>query len=328
MLSEWLLERGFSLRHDVAGRPSIAALFAGSATCGIHILHFANEEYYVGLAKNVVRRYVQHRRTHTDIVSLSFKPVEDALLKRVESAEIAFFKSRVRLRNIDEMEDLIMERDVDKLVVPEVAARFLREVTYNDLSGEKYLNEELQANYRYRQCFQQLTQQPFYVALLAACKQYVHAGVPAPVKTEYAFWSVTCFPLKPHKEDTIVLRLNIYQQEVFTVFRTTLANGKKSLEYWFQLAKTPLMELNNGISGMAMIRQQCSSARFDDHFYRTGGNDQLRLGVSAADFTRLVRLPAFRKAVRLHNLRLMRKGTNMNRVSHCMDFAEELLKPA
>jgi len=321
-LNEWLFERDFVILHEVEGRKSIAALVNPTAVCGIYVLHFANNQYYIGLAKNVTKRYVQHRQTHSDIQYISFKSVEVENLKRVESADIEFFKTRLRLRNIDEMEDLIMERDFDKLVDADFAPRFKQDLTYNDYTGEKYQNEAQQSNYKYRKCFQLLAQQNFYNELLAISKLYVEQCLPAPLKTEYAFWSVTCFQVKP---ESVVIRLNIYQQEVFTVFLTTLNSGKQTLDFRFQLAKSPFAHIVNEETEQERIKQRCASAEFIDHFYRTGGKDQMRLAVLLRDVRRLFSFPSFVKAVRLHNLRLMRKGTNMNRVAHCMDLAAKML---
>ena len=321
-LNEWLLERDFVVLHEVEGRKSIAALVNPTAVCGIYVLHFANNQYYIGLAKNVTKRYVQHRQTHSDIQYISFKSVEVENLKRVESADIEFFKTRLRLRNIDEMEDFIMERDFDKLVDADFAQRFKQDLTYNDYTGVKYQNEGLQHNYKYRLFFQKLTQQPFYGELLAMCKLYTERCLPAPLKTEYAFWSVTCFRIKPQ---SVVIRLNIHRQEVFTVFLTTLNSGKQTLDFRFQLAKKPLTQIVNGKTAQKNIEQQCASAEFTDFFYPTGGKDQLRLMALAKDARRLFSFPSFVEATRLHNLRLMHKGTSFNKTSHCMDLAEKML---
>ena len=42
----------------VSSRPSIADLFKPDKRCGIYILKFSNEFYYVGQAVDVTRRYV------------------------------------------------------------------------------------------------------------------------------------------------------------------------------------------------------------------------------------------------------------------------------
>ena len=87
---------------------------------------------------------------------------------------------------------------------------------------------------KYRQCFQRITQQPFYDELIAVCSLYTGRCLPAPIKTEYAFWSVTCFPVKT---ESVIIRLNIHKQEVFTVFLTTLNSGKPNLYCSFSTCK-------------------------------------------------------------------------------------------
>lgn len=324
LLNKWLLERGFTNSHDLAGKKSITALFKDTVACGIYFLHFANNEYYIGLARNVARRYLQHRKTHSDIVKISFKPLESAQLKIAESADIEFFKNKVRLRNIDEMEDLIVERNFDKLVSPDFIEVFLHSLDYNDLSGEKYYNEQLQSKYKYRQSFQALFQCAFYADLLTISRIYLQKCVPAPQKTEYASWSVSCFGIK---KNSPILRLNIYLQEVFTVYYLGIQNGEAALEFVFHLAKSSLLKDDGSNSAKVIIRRQCPSAEFSKDFYPTGGKDQMRLSVLDYDAPKLFTQPSFIKATRLHNLRLVRKGTSMNKVSHCMDLAEQMLIP-
>jgi hypothetical protein len=40
---------------------------------------------------------------------------------------------------------------------------------------------------------------------------------------------------------------------------------------------------------------------------------------------RLFAFPSFMETVRLHNIMLMRKETNVNQVCHCIDLAENML---
>ena len=48
-------------------RPSIAELYKPDKRCGIYVLRFQNNQYYVGQAVDVIRRYVQHSKVHEDI---------------------------------------------------------------------------------------------------------------------------------------------------------------------------------------------------------------------------------------------------------------------
>ena len=71
-----LKEMGFAPPKHVQGRASIADLFKPYERCGLYILHFANAEIYAGQALDVTRRYVQHRKVHSDIEEISFKQVD------------------------------------------------------------------------------------------------------------------------------------------------------------------------------------------------------------------------------------------------------------
>ena len=111
--------------------------------CGLYILHFTTGELYVGLARDIQKRFYQHRRTYPDIERLSFRTVSLAELKARESEEIAFWKTRARLRNVDELEDPLVERDFDKLVDADFSQRFRTDLDFNDETGKRYQNDTL-----------------------------------------------------------------------------------------------------------------------------------------------------------------------------------------
>jgi hypothetical protein len=56
--------------------------------CGIYVLRFSNEEFYVGEAVDVTRRYAQHRKTHADIEQIAFKQVPRGKLDEGERSLI------------------------------------------------------------------------------------------------------------------------------------------------------------------------------------------------------------------------------------------------
>ena len=58
---------GFEKHLFVKERQSIADCFTKKNRCGIYILHFENGEYYVGLAIDILKRFAQHRKNHSDI---------------------------------------------------------------------------------------------------------------------------------------------------------------------------------------------------------------------------------------------------------------------
>ena len=110
---------GFSIEHPVEGRASIADLFKPKQRCGIYILHFKNGQYYAGQAVDVVRRYAQHRVTHTDIVNISFRCVPRARLNEEERNLIwALERDNFVLRNITFASMPPTESDFDLLMAP------------------------------------------------------------------------------------------------------------------------------------------------------------------------------------------------------------------
>jgi len=65
----------FTQPRHIQGRASIADLFPPGKRCGLYILHFTNGEIYAGQALDVTRRYVQHRKVHSDIERISFTAI-------------------------------------------------------------------------------------------------------------------------------------------------------------------------------------------------------------------------------------------------------------
>jgi hypothetical protein len=77
---------GFSPWRQVHGRASIEAFFMPRRRCGIYVLRFSNEEFYVGKAVDVTRRYAQHRKTYADIEQMAFKQVPRSKLDEEEQS--------------------------------------------------------------------------------------------------------------------------------------------------------------------------------------------------------------------------------------------------
>lgn len=83
-------------------RPTVADLFKPDKRCGIYVLRFRDNQFYVGQALDVIRRFVQHTKNHDNIQEISFKTfpqnelniVEQELLKSLE-------RKSIKLRNIN-----------------------------------------------------------------------------------------------------------------------------------------------------------------------------------------------------------------------------------
>lgn len=93
-------------RWPVSGLSTISAIMADEDPCGIYVLEFANGEYYVGQAKDVRKRFVNHCRDTAhhpawkDITHISFTPRPARELNIHEATMIQHLqKEKKRLRN-------------------------------------------------------------------------------------------------------------------------------------------------------------------------------------------------------------------------------------
>ena len=98
-------------------RPTVADLFKPDKRCGIYILRFRNNQFYVGQAVDVIRRFVQHAKVHDDIQEISFKTFPPTELNRIEQELIKLLESKkVKLRNINLTSIPKGETDLDFII--------------------------------------------------------------------------------------------------------------------------------------------------------------------------------------------------------------------
>jgi hypothetical protein len=311
-----LLELGFTVTHHVEGLGTILELFPKDHRCGIYVLHFRNGEYYAGQTKRVTSRYLHHCKRHDDIVLLSFKAVSEAQLDAEETAVIRALESKgYHLRNIEIVSVHSGISDFDQVLSPEMQQRWLADPTVQDLGGERVTNDELRRKYARK--FRLLAARQNFHSFLEVFELYVRQCVPAPRKSELSFWACSCLPY----EGNWLSRINIYKQEVFAAL-----DDEADLMFAFQLARKPL-EAAYG-DGLEWLQGIESDVFAYDHVYASGGQDQCRIeSIGTGATLRLLRDPVFVGAIRLFNLRLMRKGPlNNNRRYHCFDLADCLLE--
>ena len=150
-IEETLANLGFDEATCVKGRASVADLFKRSARYGIYVLHFSRDEYYAGKAIDVTRRYVQHRKVHTDIERISFKCVPESRLKEEEPHIISTLEaSGFWLRSIQFTRFPVGASDLDTVIPPEEQDRWLADLDYQDLGGSRATNGDLRRKYTAR----------------------------------------------------------------------------------------------------------------------------------------------------------------------------------
>jgi hypothetical protein len=302
----------FSPPHHVQGRASIADLFPLGKRCGLYILHFANGEIYAGKALDVTRRYVQHRKVHSDIEKISFRRVDQDKLSDEERALIWELEQSGRhLRNIVFTSIPKGESDFDLIMPVAEQERWLQDLRTIETSGERVIEPELRR--KYRRTFERFLQLPHADQAIDVLKAYVHRGIPAFQRGEVSFWCVSCMPGRG-----VYARINIYWQEVLTVF-----TAENNLWLSLHMADSPFTPLSD--EALALLFERHPSIEVKEHKYKPGGPDQINIVLPARAAESFLADPEVLPAIRLFNLRLMKKGPcNFGRY-HCMDLADRLV---
>lgn len=299
---------------SVVGRASIADLFSPKAggRCGIYVLHFQNGELYVGQSDCVTRRFLDHRKRWEDIRAISFKVVPKAELDSEEKEHvIPALEHTKRLRNKDEVSFINLpagECDLDDEIPRAEQERWLvGENSYLEAGGPRAALEEQRM--KNRGLFKRFARLPDNRKIIEILRAYIRVAIPAPRRTEYVYWSLTCLPKGWYA------RLNINWQEVFGVTKRS-----DRLRVAFQMSKSPF---TNRVLQSLSLKYPSIATR--DHRYRPGGKDQMRVEVDGEDAIPFINEKVAVTAVRRMNLHLMRKGASVNRMSHCLDLADAVL---
>lgn len=256
-LDQLLNELGFPEAEFVYGRASIADLFSPDRRCGIYILYFSGNEFYCGQSVEVTRRYVEHRKVHTDIERLAFKEIPKEQLNPTEAFTIRKLESDgFRLRNISLTSIPYGESDLDLIIPPEEQRKWCNDLNFVDYSGTRVSNPDLRRKYRSR--YERFIKLPFAQEVVSFLQEYVQTCIPAPLRTEISFWSCSCLPGNQNKDAEILVRINIYWQEVLTIFRQN-----STLGFSFHMTKTTWLADKK-------IRWRYSARQYD-HQYTPGG---------------------------------------------------------
>lgn len=310
---------GFSRCDEVYGRHSIADLFAPGERCGIYILHFSDGWFYVGQAVDVTRRFVQHRKTHTDIERMSFRPVAlDWLDEKERDAVRRMEEAGCQLRNIALVTMPFGETDFDALMPPEVQERWLAGMNYSEPIAPRRVDTSQRMKYRAK--YEQFCALPASPDAIAVLRVYVQTCVPAFVSGEQAFWGCSCLPGGRTSGEQVLARINLNWQEVFTLF---LSNGHE--QGTIHLARSPLGRGIQRLLFFQMLRFRYAATIDLNHKYAPGGEDQCAITAPTKSWQYLLQEERILSAARLFNLRLCCKGPNQFSRYHCLDLADQLI---
>ncbi len=306
---------GFTPAQCVKGRASIADLFSPDQRCGIYVLHFSTGEFYAGQATDVTHRYIQHRNTHQDIEKISFKAISPDCLDEEERSVIWQLEQwGWPLRNVVFTSFPKGESDFDLIMPLEEQGQWLENPGFVDDKGERLVDPDLRR--KFPKSYERFIRTPYADDIVDAVRTYVRVGVPAIRRGEVSFWGLSCMP--NHGIRTYA-RVNIFWQEVFAAF-------VHQKELWFSvyMALSPLQKaLGNDLQ---WLRKRHAAVEHTNRRYEPGGQDQTSFEIPAVAAIAFITDPAVASAIRLLNLRLMRKGPcNWGRL-HCMDLADRVIE--
>lgn len=300
----------FGSLQDVEGRVTVADLVPAGRRTGLYLLGFRTGEVYAGLSIDIADRFVQHARTHADIVSFAAKSVPSQQLdaeetKVIERLELWGF----RLRNIAKVSVTNLESDLDAVVPRQEQDRFIRAGTLCPQILPTPTFYDLRRRYLRR--FGELMARPEGIDAAAGLALYLSHAIPNPPITQVSFWSATAAV-----GARIHIRVNVHWQEVLTAY-----TRNRELRFSLHIARSPLAESFG--SSLRMIQAHLPMATVSAHRYSPGGVDQIAVDVLGLEgLTALLRVPSFAKAARLFNVRLMRKGPCTWGKNHCPQLAD------
>ncbi len=313
---------GFPAFNEVTSLQSVAHLFGTTKKrCGIYFLAFHGGLFYVGQAVDVVRRFSQHRKIHDDIVGFSFIPVPKSELDAIEKSLI--FKAEsigLKITNAVHVTSIVGDTDFD-LVVPTAEQNDWlcandRAVVFESVGPKIVLPESQKV--RYAKQISRFGTQPLSQRALALFKQYLYNCVPAPRRTEYSFWSVSCMPSGSRNAWPRLLCVNAALMELFVVGW----ERKNSEQLWSFVNVAEDVLIAHWPSAKKLMRT-FPFLQIERRDYRDAGQHQLTLVCEhGASMEQLLADPGISKAAATLALRVMRKRATIYCKYHCPQLAD------
>ncbi len=321
LINDKLIELGFKKTHHVEGRSSIAALI-GKRKCGIYVLHFANDDYYVGQSVNVVQRFAQHTRRHTDIQRITFKSINRRGLD-IEEVRVtkALETLGVFLRNIKIVTFThAVETDFDAIMSPTEQQEWENNLGLIDLGGIRNHDDYLRK--RYSANFKKYLNLPFAYDITSVLRSYALNTIPAIKRGEIDFWMCSCLP---SNSNILYSRINIGWQ---TTLQVSLNDGQPQFCWFLPKSSIPkTLETRWKINNYIRIILNGSNTVSGSSSLIAGGLDQVFVearGLNAAN--QILSDERMIKAFRHFNLGLVRKSPCPWGRNHCLDLADRLVE--
>ena len=324
MIAEAINKLGFRFESglNVKGRLSISDLFPKSKNrCGIYLLEFSDNTFYIGQAVDNVKRFSQHRNNFDNILTYWFQEVNSQNLnetekKLIQEAEVY----GLLLTNKTYVSNIIGETDLDLIISFEDQFRWLKnnkELPENNF--DLFSRIETKYKIKYQQNFEKLLRLENYFTIKEILNIYIKKTLPAYKQTELSFWSLSCLPSTNKNTYPRYFCLNINAMEVFV----SGYNKNNNEPFCFiNISRNSLNEVD-----LEEFTEKYKSLKIYEINYRAAGTDQICFHFS--DFNDLKNALQLEtkiiKSIKKLNLGLMRKGGTIYAPYHCFNLVNDVL---
>lgn len=297
-----------------------------SWSTGIYVLDTGDGFAYVGQTTDLATRLNQHRKTYPSLRAVSFARMARRQLDDVEDVVAqSLHKTGVRLWNKTLIDLLCVPTPLDQSFPSQLHDRWLNDLDWNDWEGPR--QDDADQRHRYRSHFEAFASGPEYPEIVGGLRRFVAMTIPAPLRTEFTYWSVTCH--KPDREGPYV-RLNVGLQASLDACRSPQSDRVR-FALWIPeaIAVQALdaeLRTSGKQAGRAVLRSVGVTATYELTNLKAAGRDQILLNIDGVDqFLVLLRHTPFMQEMRRMHLGLMQRNKNLNKRSHCLQVADELL---
>lgn len=317
---ERFADLGFAAVTPVSTLRSIAQLFGSSKPrCGIYLLEFPDSKFYIGQAVEVVRRFAQHRKNYDEIVGFSFIPTQRVELDEVERHLIRRAEDLgLVILNTVHASNVVGDTDVDLVVSPSEQAEWLScPATFNASDTSSPILLPPSQLERFAEQFRKFKAHPLVWAASSLLRTYVRQCIPAPKRTEYSFWVVSCLPSTNHGTWPRLFCLSAGVMELLVVGY----HKRSPSEMWgfVTVASDVLSETFPTDESLVTTFPLIELVRRD---YRDAGQHQISLHAGDEQcMSEILRHEAVRRAAAMLALRVMRKRATIYTKFHCKQLA-------
>jgi hypothetical protein len=321
LLPERYSELGFPAVVPVSTLRSIAQLFGSTKSrCGIYLLEFPGQTFYIGQAVDVVRRFAQHRKTYSEISGFSFISTRRVDLNETErqliyEAELA----GLLILNTIHASSITGDTDLDLVISPTEQAEWLASpAKVNELDASSQIALPAAQVERFAGQFRKFERHCHFVSSLHLLRMYLLNCLPLPKRTEYSFWVATCLPSTNRNTWPRLASVSAGIMELLV-----LGYHKEAPEKMWGFVTVASDILSEHFATDREILGYFPSIEIHRREYQDAGQHQITLCANALDSLKaILGHKAIQCAAGSLALRVMRKRATIYSKFHCKQLAE------